>query len=46
MKHLVLNRIDTRPSRLDLEIYPYLPKARVDATDPANYLSLMSEVPA
>jgi len=46
VKHLVLNRIDTRPSRLDLEIYPYLPKARVDATDPANYLSLMSEVPA
>ncbi len=46
VKHLVLCRIDKRPPRLDLEIYPYLPKARVDATDPANYLSLMSEVPA
>ncbi|MFQ5439775.1 MAG: IS21 family transposase, partial [Paracoccaceae bacterium] len=46
VKHLVLCRIDKRPPRLDLEIYPYLPKARVEATDPANYLSLMSEVPA
>jgi transposase len=46
VKHLVLCRIDKRPPRLDLEIYPYLPKARVEATDPAKYLSLMSEVPA
>jgi len=46
VKHLVLCRIDKRPPRLDLEIYPYLPKARVETTDPAKYLSLMSEVPA
>jgi len=46
VKHLVLCRIDKRPPRLDLEIYPYLPKARVEATNPASYLSLMSEVPA
>jgi len=46
VKHLVLCRIEKRPPKLDLEIYPYLPKARVEATDPASYLSLMSQVPA
>jgi hypothetical protein len=46
VKHLVLCRIEKRPPRLDLEIYPYLPKARVETTDPASYLSLMSQVPA
>ncbi len=46
VKHLVLCRIEKRPPRLDLEIYPYLPKARVEATNPASYLSLMSQVPA
>mgnify|MGYP000231711630 FL=1 len=46
VKHPVLCRIEKRPPRLDLEIYPYLPKARVEATDPASYLSLMSRVPA
>jgi hypothetical protein len=45
VKHLVLCRIEKRPPRLDLEIYPYLPKARVEATNPASYLSLMSQVP-
>ena len=32
VKHLVLCRIERRPPRLDLDVYPYLPKARV-ATD-------------
>ncbi len=41
VKHLVLCRIEKRPPRLDLEIYPYLPRARVDTTKPASYLSLM-----
>ena len=43
VKHLVLCRIEKRPPRLDLEIYPYLPKALVETTDPASYLSLMPE---
>jgi len=42
VKHLVLCRIESRPPRLDLDIYPYLPKALVETTRPANYMSLMS----
>ncbi len=42
VKHLVLCRIEKRPPRLDLEIYPYLPKALVETTDPASYMSLMA----
>jgi len=41
VKHLVLCRIESRPPRLDLDIYPYLPKALVETTRPANYMSLM-----
>ena len=42
VKHLVLCRIERRPPRLDLEIYPYLPKAVVETTKPASYKVLMS----
>lgn len=42
VKHLVLCRIERRPLRLDLDIYPYLPRARVQTTKPASYMSLMS----
>ena len=42
VKHLVLCRIESRPPRLDLDIYPYLPKAQVETTKPASYMSLMS----
>ncbi|MDH3289345.1 MAG: IS21 family transposase [Betaproteobacteria bacterium] len=42
VKHLVLCRIERRPPRLDLDIYPYLPRARVETTKPASYMSLMS----
>ncbi len=45
VKHLVLCRIERRPPRLDLDIYPYLPRAQVGTTDPASYMSLMSGVP-
>jgi transposase len=41
VKHLVLCRIESRPPRLDLEIYPYLPRALVETTRPASYMSLM-----
>ena len=41
VKHLVLCRIEQRPPRLDMEIYPYLPKAVVETTKPANYTALM-----
>ena len=42
VKHLVLCRIERRPSRLDLDIYPCLPRARVETTKPSSYMSLMS----
>ena len=42
VKHLVLCRIERRPPRLDLDIYPYLPRAQVETTKPASYMSLMS----
>ena len=42
VKHLVLCRIEQRPPRLDLDIYPYLPRARVTTTAAASYMSLLS----
>lgn len=38
---LILSRLEKRPPRLDLELYPYLPKARVETTSPASYLTLL-----
>ncbi len=42
VKHLVLCRIERRPPRLDLDVYPYLPRARVATTAAATYMSLLS----
>jgi transposase len=42
VKHLVLCRIERKPPRLDLEVYPYLPRARVATTSARSYLSLLS----
>lgn len=42
VKHLVLCRIERRPPRLDLDVYPYLPRARVATTSAKSYLSLLS----
>jgi len=41
VKHLVLCRIEQRPPRLDMDSYPYLPKARVNTTKAADYMSLV-----
>ncbi len=43
VKHLVLCRVERRPPRLDLDCYPYLPRARVETTRPSSYMTLMSE---
>jgi hypothetical protein len=43
VKHLLLCRIEKRPPKLDLDIYPYLPRANVATTSPASYMSLMAE---
>jgi transposase len=41
VKHLVLCRVERRPPRLDLEVYPYLPRARVETTSARAYLDLL-----
>jgi hypothetical protein len=41
VKHLVLCRIERRPPKLDLDVYPYLPRARVETTSPGSYMSLL-----
>lgn len=43
VKHLVLCRIEHRPPRLDLDVYPYLPKANVGTTSARSYMSLLEE---
>ena len=42
VKHLVLCRVERRPPRLDMTVYPYLPKAHVAATHPSDYMALLS----
>src|SRR5437016_12514215 len=42
VKHLVLCRIERRPPRLDLTVYPYLPRASVAMTSAKAYLDLLT----
>jgi len=44
VKHLVLCRIERRPPRLDLTVYPYLPRARVATTSARTYMDLLTGV--
>ncbi len=44
VKHLVLCRIDRRPPRLDMSVYPYLPTASVASTSARTYLDLLTGV--
>jgi transposase len=46
VKHLVLCRIEQRPPRLDMAIYPYLPKATVTTTSARAYMDLLNRVAA
>ena len=41
VKHLVLCRLEGRPPRLDLELYPYLPRVRVSTTSAKDYMTLL-----
>jgi hypothetical protein len=43
VKHLVLCQVEKRPPKLDLDVYPYLPRAEVGTTSAASYMSLLSE---
>src|SRR5712691_416780 len=42
VKHLVLCRIERRPPRLDMTVYPYLPQAHVAMTSAKTYLGLLT----
>ena len=42
VKHLLLCRVERRPPRLDLDCYPYLPKATVEKTRAGSYMRLLS----
>ena len=41
VKHLLLCHIEQRPPRLNLECYPYLPKANVEKTSARQYMDLL-----
>ena len=44
VKHLMLCRIERRPPRLNLAVYPYLPRANVALTSARTYMDLLSGV--
>ena len=41
VKHLLLCRIEKRPPKLNLEVYPHLLRARVTTTRAASYMNLL-----
>jgi transposase len=41
VKHLVLCQIERRPPKLDLTLYPYLPRAQVATTSAKAYMGLL-----
>lgn len=43
IKHLVLCHVEKRPPKLNLDVYPYLPRANVETTSVASYMALMSK---
>ena len=43
VKHLVFCQVEKRPPRLDLDVYPYLPRANVETTRAASYIPLKTE---
>ena len=42
VKHLLLCRLEGRPPRLDLDLYPYLPRVTVKTTNATDYMTLLS----
>jgi len=46
VKHLLLCIIERKPPRLDLDVYPYLPNAKVLTTKASAYSSLLNKVAA
>jgi transposase len=44
IKHLALCRVEHRPPRLDLDVYPFLPRMSVATTSASAYMSLLTWV--
>ena len=42
IRHLVLCRVERRPARLDMTIYPFLPRTNIQTTRAASYAGLLS----
>jgi hypothetical protein len=42
VKHLLLCRVERRPPRLDLDVYPFLPRTNIATTSAAAYMSLLA----
>ncbi len=42
IKHLLLCRVERRPPRLDLDVYPFLPTTNVATTSTASYMTLLA----
>ena len=42
VKHLLLCKIEGRPPRLDLDLYPHLPSVSVSTTSAGDYMKLLS----
>ena len=42
VKHLLLCRVERRPARLDLDVYPFLPRTNVATTSASAYMSLLT----
>ena len=43
VKHLLLCRIEGRPPKLELELYPHLPSVSVNTTSATDYMKLLRE---
>ena len=43
VKMILLARLEHRPARLDMSLYPYLPRANVGVTDTRAYLGLIPD---
>ncbi len=46
VKHLLLCHIEQKPHRLDLDVYPYLPRAQVQTTQARDYTALLKKAAA
>ena len=42
IKHLILCRVEQRPPRLDLDVYPFLPRTNIATTSATSYMSLLA----